>query len=162
MTVATHAHPHGSCIMGVDPGVSGAIAFYWWSAPDRIAVEDVPTAGGEIDAATLAKRILIMAPCAAFVEKVHSMPKQGVASSFKFGAAYGTVLGTLAALEIPVHLVSPQLWKKHFRIPADKEKARGLALQLFPACSEHFKRKMDHGRAEAALLALYGSKQEAA
>jgi hypothetical protein len=32
-----------------------------------------------------------------------------------------------------------------------------LALRLFAASPEHFSRKKDHGRAEAALLAVYGA-----
>jgi crossover junction endodeoxyribonuclease RuvC len=53
--------------------------------------------------------------------------------------------------------VSPAVWKKHFKLPADKEASRALALPLFPATAEHFARKKDHGRAEAALIARYGS-----
>ena len=85
------------------------------------------------------------------------MPRQGVASTFKFGAPYGAVLGVLAALKIQTHLVAPAAWKKHFRLDSDKEKSRALALRTFAASPEHFSRKKDHNRAEAALLALYGA-----
>jgi hypothetical protein len=50
------------CILGIDPGMSGAIAFYFPSYPERMAVEDMPVVAGEVDAATLAKRINVMAP----------------------------------------------------------------------------------------------------
>jgi hypothetical protein len=147
------------CIIGIDPGISGAIAFYFPIVPDRIAAEDVPVAAGEIDAATLSKRILQMAPTTAIVEKVWPRPGEAAPGIFKFGRSYGTVIGILAAHNIPVHFVSPQAWKKHFRISSDKEESRALALQLFPATSQHFSRKKDHGRAEAALLALWGSQK---
>jgi len=148
-----------SCILGVDPGTSGAIAFYFPAAPNRVAAEDMPIVASEVDCATLAARIRQMAQDLAIVECVASMPAQGVSSTFKFGGAYGAVLGVLAALQIPTHLVSPTIWKRHFRLDLHKEKSRALALRVFAKSPEHFARKRDHGRAEAALLALYGFQQ---
>jgi crossover junction endodeoxyribonuclease RuvC len=145
------------CVIGIDPGLSGAVAFYFPEAPDRIIAEDMPVAAGEVDCATLAARITQMGPAFAIVERVASMPKQGVASTFKFGASYGAVRGVLAALQIRTHLVAPAVWKKHFRLGSDKEKSRALALQTFAKTPEHFSRKKDHGKSEAALLALYGA-----
>ena len=145
------------CIAGFDPGLSGAIAFFWPIAPDRVAAEDMPIVGGEVDCATLAARIRQMAPDVAIVERVSAMPKQGVSSTFKFGACYGALLGVLAALEIRSVLVTPGVWKRHFRLDADKEKSRALALRTFAKTPEHFSRKHDHGRAEAALMALWYS-----
>lgn len=145
------------CIMAVDPGLSGAIAFYFPSHPERVSVEDMPVAGGDIDCVTLAGRIRQLAPDIAIVEAVHSMPRQGVSSTFKFGAGYGMVRGVIAALDVPTHLVTPAAWKKHFRLGSDKEQARALALRLFPSVGERFARKKDDGRAEAALIARYGA-----
>jgi crossover junction endodeoxyribonuclease RuvC len=144
------------CILGLDPGLSGAIAFYSPVHPELIVAEDIPVAGGEVDAATLARRIAQMAPTIAVIERVGAMPKQGVASTFKFGVAFGMARAVVSALGIPTHLVAPSRWKKHFRLNADKEMARARALQLWPA-SQHFSRKKDHNRAEAALLARYGA-----
>jgi hypothetical protein len=84
------------------------------------------------------------------------MPKQGVASTFKFGTAYGALLAVTALCEIPTHLVSPRKWKTHFALDSDKEKSRALAIRLWPGCG-FFSRVKDHGRAEAALLARYGA-----
>ena len=50
--------------------------------------------------------------CNVFIEKVHSMPGQGVASMFNFGKGYGIWIGILAALKISKTLVTPQEWKK--------------------------------------------------
>jgi crossover junction endodeoxyribonuclease RuvC len=97
------------CILGIDPGLTGAFAFFFPSAPDRVATEDMPVVAGEVDCATLAARIIQMAPAFAVVERVASMPKQGVASTFKFGQSYGAVRGVLAALQIRTHLVAPSL-----------------------------------------------------
>jgi hypothetical protein len=148
------------CIIGIDPGLSGAVAFYFPAAPDRVIAEDMPVVSGMVDCATLAARIRQMAPSLAIVERVASMPKQGVSSTFKFGMVYGAVVGVLAALEIRTSLVTPQTWKKHFRLDSDKEKGRALALRTFAKTPECFGRKKDHGRSEAALLALYGALME--
>jgi hypothetical protein len=141
-------------ILGVDPGISGAVAFL---APDgALVVEDVPVADAQVEPCELSRLIRRHAPRLAIVEAVAAFPGQGVSSVFKFGRAYGTVLGVLGALQIPYTLVSSTRWKKHFRLSADKEEARALAIRTWPG-SEAFKRKKDHGRAEAALLAKYAA-----
>lgn len=144
------------CIMGVDPGATGAVGFYLPSVPDKIGAEDMPTAGRDVDAPQLARIIRKFGPAIAIVEQVNSMPGQGVASTFRFGRSYGTALGVIGALEIPCVFVPPSKWKRHFGLPADKEAARALAIQLWPS-SAHFERKKDHGRAEAALIARWAA-----
>lgn len=147
--------PDGFCVLGVDPGLSGAISFYFPATPETITAEDVPVAGGEIDIATLAARLRQMRPDVAIVEQVASMPKQGVSSTFKFGTAYGMVRGLITGLGIPMHLVPPRRWKTHFHLDSDKDKSRALALRYWPT-STAFARKKDDGRAEAALIARFG------
>jgi crossover junction endodeoxyribonuclease RuvC len=145
------------CFLGIDPGVSGALAFYFPEASGRIVAQDLPLAGGEISAPLLADIIRGFAPSMAVIERVSAMPGQGVVSMFNFGRAYADVRGVVGALSIPVHFATPQKWKKHFRLSSDKEEARALALRLFPACADHFKLKKHHGRAEAALIAKFGA-----
>jgi hypothetical protein len=144
------------CIMGADPGASGAICFYFPGHPDApLAVFDTPTVNDKVDAATLRERINQFKPDLAIVELVGAMPKQGVSSTFKFGVAFGTLCGVVSALGIETHFVTPGKWKKHFLLSSEKEASRERALRLWPTCP-HFSRKKDHGRAEAALLARYG------
>lgn len=145
------------CIMGIDPGVSGAIAFYRTDLPHLVRADDAPVVNNRIDAASLADLIRLMTPDLAVIELVGAMPGQGVSSMFKFGQAYGTAIGVCASLAIPVEFVSPGKWKRYFGLNADKEMARERALRLWPANASQFKRKKDHGRAEAALLARYGA-----
>lgn len=145
------------CVLGVDPGITGAFAFYFPEYSDRIAVHDMPVVDGQVSAASLADAFRVMSPDIAIVEAVGARPGQGVSSMFKFGVAFGEVLGVLGALEIPYHLTSAQRWKKHFRLDGDKEKARAEALRLWPSRQELFSRKKDHGRAEAALIARFGA-----
>lgn len=144
-------------VLGIDPGQSGAIALYDTAHPALIVVADMPIVGGAVDAVELARLIREWVPDLAVVEAVHSMPKQGVASSFKFGTSYGIALGIVGALHLAHRLVAPTVWKKHFRLSADKEQSRALAIRTWPACGTSFSRKKDADRAEAALLARYGA-----
>jgi hypothetical protein len=60
-----------------------------------------------------------------------------------------------------VTIVEPSAWKKFHKLHGkDKEGSRQRALQLFPEADALLARKLDHGRAEAALLALYGARHQ--
>ncbi|KAB1068880.1 RuvC family protein [Methylobacterium planeticum] len=151
-----------TCILAIDPGLTGAIAFYFPSEPGRVVVEDMPVVDGEVEPASLVRRIRQMAPTVAIVERVGPMPRDGAVQAFRFGSAYAAAKVAVALCEIPYHLVTPASWKKHFRLaggPEGKEQSRALALQTFPRSSELFARKKDHGRAEAALLARYAAEK---
>jgi crossover junction endodeoxyribonuclease RuvC len=151
-------------ILGVDPGLGGALAFCN-TKMNHTAVFDMPTLvlsrGGknkrEIDMYNLANLIRNPVPIDhAFVEQVGSMPGQGVSSVFAFGKSYGIVLGVLAALGIPMTLVSPRKWKAALGVPAAKDGARARASQLMPGSAVHWPLVKHSDRAEAALIALYG------
>jgi hypothetical protein len=63
-------------------------------------------------------------------------------------------------MEISTILVPPARWKKAMRVkggPEGKEQCRRMVIDLFPANEASFKRKKDHNRAEAALIALYAA-----
>lgn len=143
-------------ILGIDPGMLGGLAFYAPSNPRAVAAFDIPLAGGEVDVDAVAALIRQHEPDLAVIERASAMPKQGVSSTFKFGAAYGALRAAAAALGVPSHVVTPATWKRHWRLSADKEQARALAIRLWPGVG-HFSRVKDHGRAEAALLARYGA-----
>ena len=87
------------------------------------------------------------------VEAVHSMPGQGVSSSFKFGMAYGAAISLAQRLNCPWHIVSPRMWKKALKLDSDKDKSLLMARELWPMAP--LTRKKDNGRAEALLLAEY-------
>ena len=40
------------------------------------------------------------------------------------GAAYGALRAAVAALGVPSHVVAPAVWKRHWRLSADKEQAQ--------------------------------------
>ena len=115
----------------------------------------------QISEVWLADTLRTYAPDCAWIERVHALPKQGVTSSFSFGLAYGLARGVLAALGVPVSLVTPNEWKRAFRLGSDKNEARLIAARMFPANAQSFLRVRDDGRAEAALLALFGAQQRA-
>lgn len=144
------------CICGIDPGLSGAIAFFFPAEPNRVTVEDMPVLNGCTDEMTLFRRLEQFRPDAVVIEIQHPMAKQGLGSTFRTGDNYGAVRGAVAGLRTPTFLIKATDWQRHFKIAkADKEKSRELALRLFPITADHFRRKMDHGRAEAALIARY-------
>jgi len=151
--------------IGIDPGLGGAVGVL---TPEYAHVFDTPTVLVEGEAtkrkyltaamATLLRPFADRRDVLAILEHVHSMPKQGVASSFSFGEGKGMWEGILAAFNIPTELVSPQRWKKAIMADQGKEKsaARFKAMQLFPAIAGEFKLVKHDGRAEALLMAEYG------
>jgi crossover junction endodeoxyribonuclease RuvC len=149
-------------ILGVDPGASGALAFF--EPLEGLTVIDMPTLevkrGGkakrEISPAMLAAEIRSMEPDAAVIEKVGAMPGQGVSSMFQFGRSVGMVEGVLAALQIPYEYVTPQTWQKAVGARGGKDASRLRAMEIYPAYANEFRLKKHDGRADASLIAWYG------
>jgi len=154
-------------LIGIDPGVSGAVAVYDEETLELADVFDVPaaTVGGKnrIDAYAFADKVSDFGSRVrrVTIERVGSMPKQGVSSSFAFGCSYGIAIGIVAALGYPIEYVTPMKWKSRMGIPigSDKQASRARASQVFggEAGAKFWPNKGHHGRAEAALLALYGA-----
>ena len=145
--------------IGVDPGATGAIAILdqYGQILDLI---DMPASDGMVFGSVIAAHVLEHwagpAQTVAWVEHVHAMPKQGVASTFKFGTAWGVVLGALSALNVPTHLVTPSTWKRTAGLTSDKGQARRRASERWPSHAAMFARVKDDGRAEACLIAEHG------
>ena len=161
-------------LIGIDPGASGAVA---WLSDDGHLVEvlDLPTASETVNGK---KRTRFMPelfadllegrrPVHAFLEQVNGMPSlpgadgkrrsMGAGSAFAFGMTAGLLRGVLVGMGIPHTLVPPGEWKKDLKMKKGKEEARIRACQLWPGAAGQFKRVKDDGRAEAALIGLYGS-----
>ena len=148
--------------IGIDPGVTGAIAAL--DADNRlIALHDMPTVTDgkkrRVNAPELAT--IIGSICTeewkyhAYVENVHAMPGQGVTSMFNFGRSAGIIDGVLGALHIPLTHVTPQKWKKAAGlIGKEKDQGRTRAIELYP--SAPLSRKKDIGRADAILISRFG------
>jgi crossover junction endodeoxyribonuclease RuvC len=143
---------------GVDPGLSGAVAFIRPDAAhpgNRLAVFDAPLVGGEFDGVAFAKLLAHRLPDMITIEHAFSRPGQGVASTFKFGKTFGQALGVIQALGIPYELVSPTTWKKHCKISpsSPKDASRLVCKRLYPDADIPLKKH--HGRADAILIAHY-------
>jgi len=149
-------------IVGIDPGLSGAIATI---TPGGLIVEDMPTVeivvNGKkrrsVPPALLVEILKNSNPDKVILEQVGVRPGEGAVGAFSFGRGFGQIEGILAALNFPTILVYPATWKRKMSIPADKGGARMKAMALFPKNAELFKRVKDDGRAESALLAYYGT-----
>ena len=144
-------------IIGIDCGLKGGIAILY---RDNLAVYPMPLIDSNW---TWLREICLAYQPNAFIEKVHSMPKQGVASTFKFGMGYGFLRGLLAGWSVPVNLVTPQAWQKEMLAGENKDdkKAASVAVaqRMFPKVDFRASdrcRKPSDGMAEAALIALYG------
>lgn len=138
--------------IGIDPGISGALGVISPSGTFAIPFDED-------------EYIITLESCAregggvrAVVEHVSAMPKQGVASTFKFGQNFGWILGVLAAMAIPTELVRPQKWKREFSCTSDKNTSIAVARRMFPSVSllatPRCKKPHD-GMAEALLMAEY-------
>jgi crossover junction endodeoxyribonuclease RuvC len=150
---------------GIDVGNNGAIALIVDGRLER--VEDMPiveiqrgkTVKRQVSAQALVGIIKDMQPTHAAVEKVASMPNQGVASMFAFGRSAGVIEGVLAALEVPVSYVQPAVWARTMNKGYGTDASRHRAMELHPDKQEWFKLVKHDGRAEAVLIAMWGMKQ---
>lgn len=156
--------------IGIDPGLTGAVAVIDLDPEGGAFFYDTPVVRLDkkqrYDYAAMAQilrmlKVEFWKGLCVTVEKVHSMPKQGVASSFNFGMGFGAWLGILAALEIPYTLVDPRRWTKALLcdMPKGDEAAVIRASELYPAVSSELrtpKGRLLLGRADALLLAHYG------
>lgn len=138
--------------IGVDPGASGAIAVLYDEHDAPATHKNDCT---ERDLWVFINRCKVLKELDgkwfAYIERVHSMPKQGVASSFKFGQSYGFLRGLLIACGIPFEEVSPVKWQTAMgcRSGGNKNVTKARAQQLFPNV------KVTHANADALLLAEY-------
>ena len=151
-------------IIGIDPGLSGAVAVL--TGTDSLSVFDMPTmtverngkAKRQVSASELAEIIYIMKndDCHVYCERVGAMAGQGVTSVFSFGRSFGMIEGILAAFKLPVTYVAPATWVKAVGRGQGKDASRARAMEIFPNNQTDFKRKKDDGRADAALIACWG------
>lgn len=148
-------------VLGVDPGAKGALAVVDTVTRRLVEVMDMPVidTGKEryVDPAIVLDFIERHAPGFVLVERLHAMPVSGSIGNFQSGATYGSLLAAIKLALVPTETVPPAQWKKRAGVTSDKASSLDLARQLF-GFPDEFKRKRDDGRAEAALIALYGRK----
>lgn len=155
---------------GIDPGVDGALAFINPDSghPDALPrIIDMPVvkfkSRREYDPQALAsifetyRNLSALHQLIVGMEALHAMPafKCGGVTNFSLGRASGLFEGILASFKIPYQKIPPQRWKKAMLdgMPAGKGASIIVAHRLFPEVE--LKRKKDHGRADALLIAEF-------
>ena len=152
-------------ILGIDPGIHGGLSIVEitdGAAPLLVECVDIPVIGSgakeRVDAIALRNWLTTYKPQHAYIERAQAMPRQGASSGFKYGRAVGALEAIITCCEIPMTVIEPNAWKKLRQLRGkDKEGGRQRALQLFPAQHALLALKRWHGRAESALIALYGT-----
>ena len=151
-------------IIGIDPGVSGAISVL--ENKKIIEIFDMPTMidgkknkrqinGSEVTN-IIKKRLNDGKEVIVVVEQVNAMPGQGVTSMFNFGQSFGVIKGICSALSLPIYFVRPTKWKKHFNlIKTNKDASRTKVIQTYPGISSQLSKKKDSNKADAILIARY-------
>lgn len=142
--------------IGIDPGKKGGVAVIDGDGAEVYAWDDQTFVN--VMAATMNK-----GKCIAAVEKVGSMPNQGVKSMFSFGQSFGFILGVLTAFGIGYQLVPPTLWKREFGLlHTEKQASVDVAKRLFPGVSllptERCRKESD-GMSDALLICEYARRK---
>ena len=154
-----------SSVVGIDPGATGALV--------RLDAKDLKVRGvwdcpqDDVEWRELMECLnWDTPPWLAVVERQQYMPKggrmQGGKSAFSLGVNYGIWQGVLKGLAVETITVPPTAWQRYVygsgTAGGPKERALRRAKELFPdmplvpdGC-----RVERHGRADAALIALYG------
>jgi len=153
-------------IIGIDPGISGAMCFFESDIIKDVIEMPVMADGkknkrqinGPQIVNEIQKRIENIPKKNIFVvvEHVSAMPGQGVTSMFNFGQSFGVIKGICSALKLPIYFVRPVKWKKYFNlIKTDKEAIRPKTIQIFPYISSKLSKKKDNNKADAILIASF-------
>ena len=151
-------------IIGIDPGLSGAIAVL--EDKKVLGIYEMPVmAEGkknkrQLNSAQLVNiiknNIIESEEIVVVVEQVNAMPGQGVTSMFNFGQTFGAIKGVCAALELPIFFVRPSKWKKYFDlINSSKDSSRTKVIEMYPSLSSQLTKKKDVNKSDAILIARF-------
>ena len=153
-------------VCGIDPGKTGALAFLRDDPRQLICVVPMPTVREPGARRQMTKRsvnwwavteaIREQDPDLIVIERQGARPGQGISSTFSIGYQYGALIGIASALGIPFEIVQPQVWKRGIGLlTGEKDLSRELAKHLIPEGAAFFTKQLDHGKAEACLIALW-------
>ena len=153
-------------VIGIDPGISGAICFFEGGQVKEII--DMPTMAdgkknkrqinGPQTYNEIYSRIKKVSKndITVVIEQVSAMPGQGVTSMFNFGQSFGVLKGICSAMQLSMQFVRPAKWKKYFGlIKAEKDASRTKVIEIFPYISSQLSRKKDSNKADAILIASF-------
>ena len=161
MPVPKRSRSPSPAIIGIDPGLTGAVICL--RANEVLSCHDMPVEVGtgkrrRVSAPALVHLLNSLIeryqPSAAAIEQVSAQPGNGVSSMFSFGRSLGVLEGAIAALGLEVTYHNPTSWKRRYGLTGrPKDASRAKALELYPKAVPWLKRKKDHGRADAILIA---------
>tara|TARA_B100001758_G_C18354708_1_gene581994 strand:+ start:880 stop:1377 length:498 start_codon:yes stop_codon:yes gene_type:complete len=153
-------------IIGIDPGISGAICFFLNG--EVIDIIDMPSmADGKKNKRQvnsqqvfneISKRIKNFSKkeIIVVIEQVSAMPGQGVTSMFNFGQSFGVLKGICSAMQLSMYFVRPAKWKKYYGlIKTEKDASRTKVIEIFPYISSKLSKKKDSNKADAVLIANF-------
>ena len=159
-------------VLGIDPGKTGGIVLV--DEAGRIVRQQIMPAGAKTWDLPELRTMLgaltsgdFSGPMTCYLERVATMPGQGISSAFTFGKSVGYVEMALVAAGIPYQEVTPQSWTKIMHeglskeLPA-KERSAVAARRLFPGHSflaTAKSTKPHEGLIDAALIAEYGRRR---
>lgn len=154
-------------LIGIDPGQAGGLCRIV-DGTDWVVVDPMPATETDVwnwlrDLNDVGRGV--SRPVYAAIERVHAMPEQGVASTFKFGMGYGFLRGCLVAAGIPFVEVAPRDWVKELGVPGRKkseskrvwkDRLRATAQRLYPRL-EAWNENLTYQRSvcDALLIAEY-------
>lgn len=150
-------------VIGIDPGVRGAMAVVDLKTKQLVEVQDMPWVNDPVlgrkrpSAPELEQFFSQYAHTCdrVVIEHVHSMPRMRVQSIFSFGFNVGYLHAMLDAFFFTKVMVDPAVWKLSYGLSNEKRHSIQAANKYFPGTVFFTKEKHD-GRAEAALLAHIG------
>ena len=153
-------------IIGIDPGITGAICFF----EDRKIIDliEMPNmAAGkknkrQVNGAQVYNEIFERIKnynkkdIKVVIEQVSAMPGQGVTSMFNFGQSFGVLKGICSAMQLPMYFVRPAKSKKYYSlINSKKDASRTKVIEIFPYISTQLSKKKDSNKADAILIASF-------
>ena len=153
-------------IIGIDPGITGAICFFEDGQVKDI-IEMPSMADGkknkrQINGPQTYNEILSRIESIpnkdifVIIEQVSAMPGQGVTSMFNFGQSFGVIKGICSAMQLSMHFVRPAKWKKYFGlIKSEKDASRTKVIEIFPYISSKLSKKKDSNKADAVLISSF-------
>jgi hypothetical protein len=146
-------------IVGIDPGVTGAIAVL---TDPGANVYDMPRGPDGIDGYAVYELLQSLDPHEVYLERTHAMPLNGSKAAFSQGDSNGVLRAVVHVLRIPLIWVQPKQWQAHWGLAgpysATERKLyhRTRAMELFPVLRPLLGRVKDHDRADALLIASFG------
>lgn len=150
--------------IGIDPGITGSVAFSFSGYFELYSMPIVAVGKKEKNEVDPERLHGIIGRYVAYhniesvnLESVSAMPGQGVTSMFNFGQSFGIVKGVLGSLGLKYNLVRPADWKRPLGlIGTEKDAARLLAISRYPKLAGELELKKDGGKADALWICLHG------